>query len=201
MEYIVLDFEWNNPEKRGRLVKNPVVLHGEIIQIGAVKLNERLEELDSFNIKIHPEFYTKMNKIVKDLTGITDEDLAGCISFKEAIEQFKTWCGDNCIFLTWGGSDIKILKENLLVHELDCNWIPESFDAQLMFDLQETMENRDYSLDYAVYYFGIKGNKGHDALNDAIDTASVIRHLELMEFIEEERAWRAEQDEEEWEAS
>ena len=48
MKYIVLDLEWNSPEHRNRLVKEPIVLHGEIIQIGAVMLNEQMEEIGSF---------------------------------------------------------------------------------------------------------------------------------------------------------
>ena len=71
-------------------------------------------------------------------------------------------------------------------------WDDFRFDAQLMFDFQETMDDRNYSLDYAVYYFGIKGIKAHDALNDARDTAAVIRRLDLNDFISEERAWRKE---------
>ena len=73
---------------------------------------------------------------------------------------------------------------------MDYSWIPEEFDAQLMFDFQETMEDKNYSLDYAMYYFNLKGIKAHDALNDARDTAAGIRKLDLNDFIREERAWR-----------
>ena len=40
MNYIVLDLEWNLPFDMKSMVKKPVMLHGEISQIGAVKLNE-----------------------------------------------------------------------------------------------------------------------------------------------------------------
>ena len=78
------------------------------------------------------------------------------------------------------------------MHDMPYDWIPEDFDAQFMFDLQETMEDRDFSLDYAFYYFGLKGSKAHDALNDARDTAAVIRKLDLEDFIREEREYRKE---------
>lgn len=52
MKYIVIDMEWNRPERRNRLVKEPIVLHGEIIQIGAVMLNEELDEIGSCGGKI-----------------------------------------------------------------------------------------------------------------------------------------------------
>lgn len=192
MKYIVLDLEWNIPEHRNRLVKEPIVLHGEIIQIGAVMLNEQMEEIGSFEAKIRPEFYKRINRKIEELTGITDKDLENALLFTDAINNFKNWCGDDSILLTWGSCDVQMLEDNLIMYDMDYRWIPEEFDAQLMFDFQETMEDRNYSLDYAVYYFGIRGIKAHDALNDARDTAAVIRRLDLDDFIREEREWRKE---------
>lgn len=192
MKYIVLDLEWNIPEHRNRLVKEPIVLHGEIIQIGAVMLNEQMEEIGSFEAKIRPEFYKKVNRKIEELTGIIDKDLENGLLFTEAINNFRNWCGDDSILLTWGPCDVQMLEDNLIMYDMDYRWIPEEFDAQLMFDFQETMEDRNYSLDYAVYYFGIRGIKAHDALNDARDTAAVIRRLDLDDFIREEREWRKE---------
>ena len=190
MKYIVLDMERNRPKCRCKLIKQPIVLHGEIIQIGAVMLNEKLEEIGDFEVKIKPIFYKKMNKEIEKLTSISDDNLKDGMPFSEAISKFRQWCGEDTVILTWGPSDVKMLEENLIMQDLDCSWIPEDFDAQLMFDFQETMEERCYSLDYAVYYFGIKGIKAHDALNDARDTAAVIRNLDVEGFIEEEREWR-----------
>ena len=192
MKYIVLDMEWNRPLSKQKQVKEPVVLKGEIIQIGAVKLNEQLEEVDDFNIKVRPMYYTKMNREVENLISVTTSDLQEGRSFKEAIEIFRKWCGKDSVLLTWGPCDIRRLKENHIVNGVEYDWIPETFDAQLMFDFQETMENRQYSLDYAMYYFGLKGIKAHDALNDARDTAAVIRELDVEDFIREEREWRNE---------
>lgn len=47
MEYIVLDMEWNQALNFSEMVKDPVFLTGEIIQIGAIKLNQTLEVVDS----------------------------------------------------------------------------------------------------------------------------------------------------------
>lgn len=195
MNYIVLDMEWNRPERRNKLIKSPIILRGEIIQIGAVKLNEQLKEVDSFNVMVRPKFYTKMNRKIEELTSISNEDLEKGVCFEEAIKQFKEWIGKESIILTWGPCDVEVLEDNLIVHEMDYSWIPEEFDAQLMFDFQETMEDKNYSLDYAMYYFNLRGIKAHDALNDARDTAAVIRKLDLNEFIREERAWRRKNDE------
>ncbi len=190
MNYIVLDLEWNMPENGNNRIWTPITFNGEIIQIGAVKLNDDLDEIGEFNTKVKPVFYRKMNKRVEELTSITDADLENGKLFEDAISMFREWCGNDSIMLTWGPSDKKILIENLIMHDMAYDWLPEDFDAQIMFDLQETMEDRDFSLDYAFYYFGLKGIKAHDALNDARDTAAVIRMLDLESFIQEEREYR-----------
>ena len=40
MNYIVLDMEWNQANSYAEMVKDPIMLTGEIVQIGAVKLDE-----------------------------------------------------------------------------------------------------------------------------------------------------------------
>lgn len=194
MHYIVLDLEWNKALSRHKRVHYPITLNGEIIQIGAVKLDENLKEVDDFNCMVKPQFYTKMHKDIEQITSIHDEDLQKGMPFPEAAEAFRQWCGDDCILLSWGPCDIDMLIDNLIMHNMDTSWIPEPFDAQLMFDDLETMADRCFSLDYAVVYFRIKGNKGHDALNDARDTAAVIRNMDVATWIEEERAYRMEQE-------
>lgn len=61
MEYIVLDMEWNQALNFSEMVKDPVFLTGEIIQIGAIKLNQTLEVVDSFNERIAPQYYTELH--------------------------------------------------------------------------------------------------------------------------------------------
>lgn len=187
MSYIVLDLEWNYAKSRKFMARDPFLLRGEIIQIGAVKLNEELGITDSFNRIVKPDIYPRIHKKVQELTLITDEDLAGGVPFREAIDDFRAWCDPEDIILTWGPDDIPMLLDNLDFREMDSDWIPEDFDAQWMFDDQVTQGDRQYSLDYARYKFGIKGRNAHDALNDAYNTAEVIQHLQVAQWIEEER--------------
>lgn len=56
MYCIVLDLEWNQPFSTRSMVTTPVRLPGEIIQIGAVKLNERLEIVDTFKVMVKPKY-------------------------------------------------------------------------------------------------------------------------------------------------
>ena len=59
MDYIVLDLEWNQcPDGKDKEDKR---LPFEIIQIGAVKLNEQFEETDRFNEYIRPVLYKTLH--------------------------------------------------------------------------------------------------------------------------------------------
>lgn len=72
-----------------------------------------------------------------------------------------------------------MLEDNLEFFGMDFDWVPAAYDAQVIFDEQVTMENRDYSLGYAMFKFGIKPLKCHDALNDAINTVKVLLNLDF----------------------
>ena len=60
---------------RKKQVRDPFFLRGEIIQIGAVKLDAQLEVCDSFEAMIRPEFYPYINRKVQKLTLITQSDV------------------------------------------------------------------------------------------------------------------------------
>jgi DNA polymerase III epsilon subunit-like protein len=92
MNYIVLDMEWNQPGYTDvALCRNGICMKNEIIQIGAVKLSENKEKTGVFECIIKPVSLTSMNRMIKQLTGITDEMLDKGEAFESAIERFKTF--------------------------------------------------------------------------------------------------------------
>lgn len=180
MNYIILDLEWNQAIKKLKLY-----LEGEIIQIGAVKLNESFEKTDTFKIGIAPKYYKKLHWKVAELTQISQADLTYGFEFPTAFKYFKNWCGDEFTFLTWGNDDLRILKSNLNLHRLDPNWIPASYDLQRIFDKQIAHENRQCSLLYAMEIINKKPLAAHDALHDALNTYEISRVLDLNKAFEE----------------
>lgn len=175
MNYIVLDMEWNQPLSPGQTVRTPVILHGEIIRIGAVKLNN----FERFSCSVKPRFYKKLHSGVARLTGLKNADLKDGLSFAEAFEQFRVWCGTNFSFLTWGADDIFMLQDNLKVNGLDPDWIPPSYNIQNLFDQQITKENRIYTLTASLEKVGEGPIRAHDALDDAYGAALLCKHLDL----------------------
>lgn len=185
MNYIVLDLEWNMTANPRNVVRKPVVLHGEIIQIGAVKLDENYHILDTFKILVSPRCYTTMNRKVSRLTGITTEDLQYGFPFPIAFAHFKKWCGDSFVFLTWGPDDIGVLRDNMILHSLSADWLPNAYNIQIIFDNQIAKENRQLSLSYAMEKIGEPALDAHDALNDARNTACVCMHLDMTKALAE----------------
>ncbi|MBE6029694.1 MAG: hypothetical protein E7226_06095 [Clostridiales bacterium] len=61
MSYVVMDLEWNQSNTRYRAERNGVRLSGEIVEIGAVRVDDNLEILDRYCEFVKPECYQKMN--------------------------------------------------------------------------------------------------------------------------------------------
>lgn len=184
MDYIIMDLEWNQSSTRYRAERNGVRLSGEIIEIGAVRVNGDMEILEKYCEFIKPEMYRKMNREVTKLTDITDEMIAGGRPFPEVITEFLNWCGGDA-FLTWSENDILMIEDNMLFHGMPIDDLPRCYDMQLLFDDQVTQEDRSFALSYAMWKFDIKPERSHDALNDAINTVEVLKRLDLSEGFEE----------------
>ncbi len=186
MNYIVLDLEWNQAVTKEKIIQKPFPLHGEIIQIGAIKLNEALQQLETLKLIIKPRYYAKMNSAVKRLTGIHSSDLAQGLDFPTAIQRFREWCGSESCFITWGNDDTAMLMDNLKLYNLDLTWIPATYNLQRIFNEQITQEKRQWSLAGAMELLGIpQQNRAHDALNDALNTTEIVRALDLARGIRE----------------
>ena len=192
MNYIVLDMEWNQPwpgSPSSRKVL-PVSIRGEIIQIGAVRVLEDQSIADEFQILIRPKYYQRLNKRVSKLTGIKEARLkAEGVSFPEAMEQFRAWCGENAVFLTWGFDDIAILRENLALFQQDDGWTKRWYNLQMIFNAQTDGSNSQKALKTAMEFFQIEATRpAHDALGDAYHTAQICQKLELQRGMEEYEA-------------
>ena len=183
MNYISLDLEWNQAYAQKALAVQKRLecrLRGEVIQIGAVKLDEDLNLIGSYRITVKPKFFKVIQRYVMRLTGIDQEMLDHGTPLPEAIERFRRWCGEDFAFLTWGPDDIPMLEDNLRAHRLDGAWLHKVYDLQLIFNRQTDGSKNQRSLEYAMEHFGIEQNlPAHDALNDAYFTALVAQRLDI----------------------
>lgn len=158
----------------------PIHLRGEIIQIGAVKLGDDMTPGEEFQIDVRPVYFRKMHYKVKKLTGIDSERLHDACTFPEAMARFREWCGDGCTFLTWGFDDKGIFEQNIIIHDLDWDWIAGWVNLQLIYNAQVEGDRNQKALHTAMEHFGIEQTRvAHDALGDAYNTALVCSRLDM----------------------
>lgn len=108
MQFIVMDLEWNNT-----YAKKANGYINEIIEIGAVKLDEDFETVDTFSCIIRSQIGKKLRGTVKRLTHLTNADINAGMPFTKAFSVFRKWIGnDETVILTWGDGDIRVLLDN-----------------------------------------------------------------------------------------
>ena len=184
MNYVVVDLEWNQAmsSKSSVFNKLPIHLRGEIIEIGAVKLDENMQLGEEFTIDVKPIYFRRMHYKVKKITGFDKERLDQGVLFPEALEKFRAWCGDDVTFLTWGCDDQGILEQNIIIHDLDWDWIAGWVNLQMIYNLQTGGDKNQKSLASAMEHFNIEQTRvAHDALGDAYNTALVSTFLDMKE--------------------
>lgn len=185
MDYIIVDFEWNQPKNEEKRVTTPIVFDSELIEIGAVKLNSEFEKTDELRVYIKPVFYPELHGRIARLTNITGSDIASAEGFPEAYSRFLDWCGPDFAFMTWGPTDIPVLMDNLIMHGIPHLPLPECYDLQRIFDREILRENRQCSLEKAMEIMKLTPDKAHDALNDARNTAAIANCMDLDILLED----------------
>ena len=181
MQYIVIDLEWNQPLSHMSAPYRKVGdrLMFEMIQIGAVKLDENRRMRGSFSRLIAPKHYIKVHPRIRRITGITQEDLADAPGFLEALEQFAAWCGDDFVLLTWGSDDISVFQQNLDFFGAKRE-LPPFYDLQKLYcSLVENGKERK-GLQAAMAEYGIAATDEHpfhSAVDDAYYTAMVFQRF------------------------
>ena len=124
---IVFDLEWNqssyNPNHR---------MPHEIIEIGACRVDREFNVVDTFSRLIRPRLYKRLDKHIKKVTGITEEELEEGGTFSDVFADFIDWCGSDAQLITWGRDDFPVLKRNAAFHQAQMPFEPP-LDAQLVF--------------------------------------------------------------------
>ncbi|MDD3334006.1 MAG: exonuclease domain-containing protein [Eubacteriales bacterium] len=180
MQYIVLDLEWNQPVSYQSAAFRKVgdSLLFEVIQIGAAKLNERMEILDTVSIPICPTYYVTIHPRVKRMTGLSQEILCDAPDFPEGMAQFADWCGEDCVFLTWGGDDVSVLQQNVDFFRVE-RPLPKTYDLQQLYS-KVMKHSGQTALKTAMEELQIEEEEDrafHNAMHDAYYTAQVFRKM------------------------
>ena len=177
MNIVFLDLEWNNAYSK---------LHAkfvnEIIEIGAVKLDENYNEIDRFDIIIRSQITNKLCGRFKNLTNITNEEMREGVPFDDAFKRFLSWCGNDFLTVTWSNSDIYTIVENfsLFYNKYPTNCFGDYLDLQKFY--QSVIPSKDgnqISLKTAAETLEIplENVALHRASDDSAVTAEVFKRI------------------------
>lgn len=179
---VVLDMEFNLRaiEKKGKEYQVPT----EVIQIGAVKLDENLNPAGEFSCYVRPQM-RGISDYCTEITGITDEQVADASPFRQSITQFLDWIGDDIsqtYIYTWSNADLGMIKKECRnkkieidrLNKLCDHWVDyqKKFGDALGYPVSLSLENALLSMD--IVFEG----QAHDALVDAKNTAKLIQAAE-----------------------
>lgn len=180
---IVFDLEWNigYQPRTFRYHDTELTLRGEIIQIGAVRISETAEVLDTFEITLRPRIFRKLQRHIAKVTGMSQGDLDAGVPIAEGLARFVEWAGPDAEFAEWGLDDVPVLKQNLFLCGLDESWPARWYDLQRIFlQAYPRKEGEGMTLESVVDRLGIeKQDPFHNALDDALYTVKVCRKLPL----------------------
>lgn len=182
--YIVFDLEWNqSPQgKEGSIENFPF----EIIEIGAVRLDESFRVLEEFHRLVKPQVYKEMHFMISEVTHMDIRELKEQgEDFTCAVQEFLDWCKDEPIFCTWGPMDLTELQRNMVYYgmELPFHLPLYYYDIQKLYSLKCGYGKTKVSLDTAVEEMGIMEERPfHRALDDAYYTGKVMAHMDFLEL-------------------
>ena len=180
---VLFDLEWNIGYKPYSFNYHGVqqTFRGEIIEIGAVKIDEDANVLDTFSIHLRPRIFRTLQHHIAKVTGLTQADLDRGEPIVQGLRRFMKWCGPDAEFAEWGMDDVPVLKQNLFLCNLDESRPTVWYDLQQVF-LREhpRKEGEGMTLESVVTRMGIPMDRPfHDALSDTLYTADVCRKLDL----------------------
>ena len=159
----------------------------EIIEIGAVCINEYGEVQGRFESFVKPTLSPLLSGFCKKLTSIKQEQVDAARVFPKVLEEFKEWgeMYDSDFYVcSWGNNDLKLFKEECELHKLDINWLDYYVNLKSQFDgikgqsvkgtLKRILNNEGFE------FTGIQ----HRAISDAENLAKLfLKYFDEWTFI------------------
>ncbi|MBR6906450.1 MAG: exonuclease domain-containing protein [Selenomonadaceae bacterium] len=175
MYHVVMDLEMNPISREYREVRRS--LTDEVIEIGAVRLDDSFQQVSEFQCYVRPE-YGEIKKHITKLTSITNEMVEGHPHFAEAFRRFMEWIGEEEVTIySWSMSDLKQFRNECRykLKEFDTRWLTAHWvDLQKQFDDRLGLHNH-LALKHALGAMdrNFEGTQ-HTALADAANTAAIL---------------------------
>ena len=152
------------------------ICRSEIVEIGAVKLDESYRLTSRYSRYVHPQ-YGPISPRITQLTGITDADVSDCPGFGEAMEEFAAWIGEGRgRIYSWSMSDPhqlwdeSWLKQYPLPWQLNQRWMDFQAVYTRLIGLHQPLSLKN-AVGAANYRFD---GEAHRAVHDAENSAGLL---------------------------
>lgn len=152
----------------------------EIIEIGAVLLDDTYEIADRFKTYVSPE-YGEIDQFIQKLTGISKADTVNAPTIKEALELLMNWLPEDAVLVSWSDNDEKQIRKEIELKSLDIPGLDKYLDS--WEDCQKTFgekmnSSKNYRLSEALIIADIDYDENiHDGLVDAENTAMLFAKM------------------------
>ena len=152
----------------------------ETIEVGAVMLDERYEEIGSFCEYVKPLYSGVILPRYEELTGITTQMVAEADAFPEVLERFTEWCGEDYTMYSWSKADLNQIRG-------ECRLKGIKPDEKVTYMLRHWKDfQKEFSRLVGIHHpikleeaVGLGGldfdGRAHDGLVDARNTANLYR--------------------------
>lgn len=169
--FIIYDLEatcWRSPKPK----------QVEVIEIGAVKVNEQLEIIDEFCSFVKPTLHPKISPFCTKLTSITQRDVDPAGHFDEVVLDFEEWINPKevrAVLMSWGEFDKRQLLLDARLHQLDLPWLRYHACLQMHYSRWKGSKNQ-IGLKNAMKLEGLEySGTQHRAIEDARNMARLFQ--------------------------
>lgn len=159
----------------------------EIIEIGAVKVNEYGEVLGEYNRFVQPTVNKKLSSFCTRLTTITQSDVDRAKTFPRVVEDFKDWIDiydTDYVLCAWGEFDIRMLERDCKLHKLETDWLNSHTNIKEQYRILKKLD-KGTGLKKTTKHEGFEfTGKHHRAISDAENLAKIfVKYIDEWVFI------------------
>jgi len=175
MIYIILDLEATCWESKS---KGP----NEIIEIGAVCVNEKKEILGEFVSFVKPTVHPVLSEFCTQLTSIQQVDVDSAPFFSEAVNAFQNWYlqyDSEYLLCSWGFYDKAQFEKDCIRHGVDTDWLRHHISLKHQYPEIKKL-NKSIGMKGALGIEGIElTGTHHRGIDDARNITKIfLKHFE-----------------------
>lgn len=149
----------------------------EIIEVGAMRVNNYGEVEGVFNSFVRPIVNPRLSSFCQELTSIRQEDVERARRFPEVVEDFQDWAEmweEDYVLCSWGEFDQKMLINDCRLHKIEYDWVDPHINLKEQYrEIKRLRQTRGLKATVAAEGFEFVGTH-HRGIDDAQNLALIF---------------------------